>query len=135
LLYVRAFVSEAGEDEGEAASQWLIAQCALVAPVYVTRLFAPTAVLVKYETAAVAESAFAALRGRVFVQFAVEPCNIVSGAEAFNIAAYHERLMRKEVEAAGGASQPDPFSVEAFSDFSSSQQRGEVIVPEYRSLA
>ena len=120
LLYVRAFTADARDDDGESTSQWLMQQCALVAPVYVTRLFAPTAVLVKFETAAVAQRAYAALRSRLFLQFAAEPWYIVAGAEAFDIAHYHNALMQKQM--AGESLQPalaqaDAFPAAPFADF------------------
>ena len=132
LLYVRAFPVDLGEDDGDATSQWLIEQCALVAPICVTRLFAPTAVLVKFETAAFAERAYVSLHSRMFMQFAVEPCSLVTGAEAFNLSAYHDLLMAKQC--APHIAQVEEFTPAAFDDFTvSTTQRTNEVAPHYTS--
>ena len=130
LLYVRAFGPEAAEEDREAVTQWLVGQCALVAPVYVTRFFAPTAVLVKYESAAIAERAYAALHERMFMQFAVEPCSIVTGSAAHDLTAYYDVLMHK---ARNGLSFQQPeFASPASYDLTAEQAQDDVI-PLYPS--
>ena len=121
LLYLRPLTADGGG--GEEESQWMINLCAMVAPIYVTRLFAPTAVVVKFDSAQLAEAAYAALQGRLLVQFAADPCSIANGAEADSIAAYHNLLVQKARNGGGSHSAPSfPGPEPSFTSFPATEE-------------
>ena len=92
LLYCRCLSSSVDDDS---VIQWMVSQCAMVAPIYVTRFFAPSAVLVQYPDVQTAVKAYQALSGSMYLQFAIEPCSIVSGDEVRAVQAYQELMMNK----------------------------------------
>ncbi len=92
LLYCRCLSSSTDDDS---VIQWMVSQCALIGPIYVTRFFAPSAVLVQYLNVQTAVKAYQALGGSMYLQFAIEPCSIVSGDDVRAVQAYQERMMNK----------------------------------------
>ena len=104
LLYIRSLDSSSHPDaDVEALSSWIVSQCSLIAPVFVTRFYAPTAVLVQYASTAQAERAYSAFRECMAMQFAAEPASIVSSDELRQAAAYQAIIaskQRQETEAA-----------------------------------
>ena len=92
LLYCRCLSSSMDDDS---VIQWMVSQCAMLAPIYVTRFFAPSAVLVQYSDVQTAVKAYHALSSAMYMQFAIEPCSIVSGDEVRAVQSHQELMMSK----------------------------------------
>ena len=110
LLYCRCLSSSMDDDS---VIQWMVSQCAMMAPIYVTRFFAPSAVLVQYPDLQTAVKAYQSLSGAMYMQFAIEPCSIVSGDEVRAVQAYQELMMNK-LRAAHAMQHSQPFDSSSY---------------------
>ena len=125
LLYCRCLSSSMDDDS---VIQWMVSQCAILAPIYVTRFFAPSAVLVQYPDVQTAVKAYQALSGSMYMQFAIEPCAIVSGDEVRAVQAYQELMMNK-LRNAHAMQQSQPFDSSSYLYDESSHPTIEPSVP------